>query len=164
MTEAKSPTHRVQFRRRREGKTDYAKRLALVKSGLPRMVVRRSNKDIVVQFVEFDANGDKTLLTVNGAKLKKNFGFPAKRNSWTAYLAGLYAGKLAMEKGVKSFVLDMGRYTASKGSMLFAALKGATDAGLESDFNEEMVPSDKLENPPDEMKSSFEKAKKSISG
>ncbi|MDK2384746.1 MAG: 50S ribosomal protein L18, partial [Candidatus Korarchaeota archaeon] len=37
---ARSARYKVRFRRRREGKTDYKKRLALLKSGLPRMVVR----------------------------------------------------------------------------------------------------------------------------
>ena len=37
MTRAKGPTYDVSFRRRREGKTRYNKRLAYVKSGLPRM-------------------------------------------------------------------------------------------------------------------------------
>ena len=40
------------------------------------------------------------------------------------------AGKLAQKKGVKEFVLDMGMYTPSKGSVIFAAQKGASDAGL----------------------------------
>jgi len=164
MTRAKSPAYRLQFRRRREGKTDFAKRLALIKSGLPRMVVRRSNKGLVVQFVEFDPKGDKTLLTVNGATLKKALKWDSKRNVWTAYLAGLYAGKEAAKKGVKEFVFDMGRYTPSKGNVLFAALKGAADSGLKVSFKDEMVPLDKLANPPEAIKSAFEKAKSSISG
>jgi len=49
MTRAKGPSYVVYYRRRREGKTDYAKRLALVKSGKTRMVVRRSNKGLVIQ-------------------------------------------------------------------------------------------------------------------
>ncbi len=162
MTRAKSPTHKVRFRRRREGKTDYSKRFAMVKSGLPRMVVRKSNKNVTIQFVEFDPKGDRILLTVNGEQLKKKFGWPSKRNSWTAYLAGLYAGRLASEKGVESFIFDMGRYTATKGNMLFAALKGAVDAGLKSDFDEEMVPSDKLSSPPEDIKNAFEEAKRNI--
>ena len=37
----------VKFRRRREGITNYKKRLALVKSGLERVVVRKTNKRIM---------------------------------------------------------------------------------------------------------------------
>jgi len=37
----------MKFRRRREGKTDYRKRLALVKSGKPILTVRRTNTQII---------------------------------------------------------------------------------------------------------------------
>jgi len=84
MTKAKGPSYRVYFRRRREGKTNFAKRLALVKGGKTRMVVRRSNKGVLVQFIDFDPKGDRTLLTVSGAHLAKLFKWPSKRNVWTA--------------------------------------------------------------------------------
>ncbi len=164
MTTAKSPIYRVGFRRRREGRTNYRKRLALVKSGKVRMVVRRSNKYVTVQFISFDPAGDRTLLTVDGPKLSKLFKWPAKRNAWSAYLTGLYAGKEAAKKGVKEFVLDTGAYTASKGNIVFAALKGAIDAGLSTSFQEEMVPTQKLQNPPDAMKEAFGNAKRMILG
>ncbi len=164
MTKATGPSFRVYFRRRREGKTNFAKRLALIKSGMTRMVVRRSNSDIVVQFVDFDPKGDKTLLTVNGAHLVKHHKWPSKRNVWTAYLAGLLAGKMAQKKGVKEFVLDMGMYTASKGSVIFAALKGAADSGLKTSFDNVKVPEDKLSNVPEKYKAAFDGAKKKIAG
>jgi large subunit ribosomal protein L18 len=164
MTKATGPIFRVAFRRRREGKTNFAKRLALVKSGKPRMVVRRSNTGIVVQFIEFDPKGDRTLLTVNGKHLSKQYQWPSKRNVWTAYLTGLMAGKLAQKKGVSDFVLDIGMYTPSKGSILFAALKGAADSGLKTPFDKEKVPESKLANPPEAMKAAFSHAKSKISG
>ena len=73
MTKAKSPTHVVPFRRRREGKTNFQKRLGMVKSGKTRMVVRRSNRYVDVQFVNFEPEGDKTLLTVTGKRISKEF-------------------------------------------------------------------------------------------
>lgn len=162
MTRAKSPVHRVAFRRRREGKTDYSKRLALVKSGKVRMVVRRSNKSILVQFIKFEPEGDKTIITVNGPMLAKKFNWPAKRNAWSAYLTGLYAGKEANKAGIKEFVLDTGRYTASKGAVVFAALKGAVDAGLKTSYNEEKVPVAKISSPPESIKAAFDDAVKKI--
>ena len=130
MTKATGPSFKVYFRRRRAGKTNFAKRLALVRGGKTRMVVRRSNKSILVQFIDFDPKGDKTLLTINGTHLSKTYKWPSKRNVWTAYLAGLMAGKLVQKKGVKEINLDMGMYTASKGSIIFAAQKGAADSGI----------------------------------
>ena len=44
---ATGPRYAVKFRRRREGKTDYKKRLNLLKSELPRFIVRISNKYIL---------------------------------------------------------------------------------------------------------------------
>jgi large subunit ribosomal protein L18 len=164
MTKATSPIFRVPFRRRREGRTNFAKRLALVKSGKPRMVVRRSNAGIVVQFIEFDPKGDRTLLTVNGRHLSKQFQWESKRNVWTAYLAGLLAGKMAQKKGVTDFVFDIGMYTPSKGAIVFAALKGAADAGLKTPFDKEKVPESKLANPPDAIKAAFSQAKSRIAG
>ncbi len=162
MTKAKGPSFRVYFRRRREGKTNFAKRLALVKSGKTRMVVRRSNKGVLVQFVDFDPKGDRTLLTVSGTHLLKLYKWPAKRNVWTAYLAGLMAGKMAQKKGVKEFVLDMGMYVPSKGSVIFAAQKGAADAGLSTLFDKEKVPEGKLSNPPEKYKDMFGQVKSKI--
>ena len=69
-------TYLVSFRRRREGKTNYKKRLALVKSGLPKLVVRKSNRYIVCQLIQFDPRGDKVLLHVNSKQLEK-FGWKA---------------------------------------------------------------------------------------
>ena len=48
---------RMPHRRRREGVTDYRKRLKLVKSGKLRLVVRRTNRYVIVQLVESKAGG-----------------------------------------------------------------------------------------------------------
>jgi large subunit ribosomal protein L18 len=40
----KLPTYKMPFRRRREGKTNYTKRLKLLLSRKPRLVVRKSLK------------------------------------------------------------------------------------------------------------------------
>lgn len=164
MTRATGPSYRVYFRRRREGRTDFAKRLALIKGGKTRMVVRKSSRSVLVQFIDFSPTGDKTLITVSSAHLVKQYKWPAKRNVWTAYLAGLMAGKLAKKKGVKEFVLDIGMHIPSKGSVVFAAQKGAADAGLSTNFDKEMVPEAKLANPPDRYKAAFDEVKGRISG
>jgi large subunit ribosomal protein L18 len=162
MTRATGPSFKVYFRRRREGRTNFAKRLALIKSGRTRMVVRKSNRSLLVQFIDFDPKGDRTLLTVSGTTLSKAYKWPSKRNVWTAYLAGLMAGRLAQKKGVKAFVFDIGMHIPSKGSVVFAALKGASDAGLETSFDKEMVPEGKLSNPPEKYKGIFNEVKGKI--
>lgn len=164
MTEAKGPKHVVYFKRRRQGKTNYAKRLALIKSKKTKMLIRKSNKAIMIQFVDFAEIGDKTILTFHSKKLIKLFSWPAKRNVYTAYLTGLYAGKEAKKKNVDEFVLDIGLYAPTKGNVLFAALKGALDAGLKTNFDEEKIPLQKLNAPPENIKHLFEQTKAKILG
>jgi len=143
VAKATGPTYKVPFRRRREGFTDYRKRLALIKSGLPRMVVRKSGRGIAVQFIVYSPKGDMVVASAMSASLRK-YGWPPRRNAPTAYLTGLLGGKLAAKKGVSDFVLDIGMSTPSKGAIVFAALKGAIDGGLKTAYDKEMIREDAI--------------------
>ncbi|MEM2029232.1 MAG: 50S ribosomal protein L18, partial [Candidatus Bathyarchaeia archaeon] len=55
---AKGPSYSVPFRRRKEGKTDYRLRKKLILSGLPRLVVRKTNRNIIAQLVRATVIGD----------------------------------------------------------------------------------------------------------
>ena len=66
-----SPTYKMQFKRRKEGKTDYQNRLKMLKSGRPRLVVRKSLRYITAQVIEFTPKGDKTLVSATSKELKK---------------------------------------------------------------------------------------------
>jgi large subunit ribosomal protein L18 len=138
MGKATGPTYRVSFRRRRENLTNYTKRLALLKSMKPRMVVRKSNRNMLVHFVKYAENGDVTVATASSRELVK-FGWHCSSNTPTAYLTALLAGRRAKEKGIMEFVLDIGLATPSKGALAFAAVKGAIDAGLKTKYEEGMV-------------------------
>jgi len=138
---ATGPRYAVKFRRRREGKTDYSKRIKILQSKTLRLVVRKSNKYIVVQLVEYTPKGDKTLLTAHSSKLKE-FGWQhGTKNIPAAYLTGLLAGKLAKQKKITEAVLDIGLHVSTNGAKIFAALKGAADAGLKINYNPKIVPS-----------------------
>ena len=137
---AKNAVYRVKMRRRREGKTDYRKRLALLKSGLPRAVVRRTNTRLIIQFVEYHEDGDRVLFTVTSDMLKKYGWKGSYKNVPAAYLAGYIAGKKALEMGIEEAVLDIGRHPAHPGSRLFAALKGMLDAGVDIPHGEGIFP------------------------
>ncbi|MBU5575290.1 MAG: 50S ribosomal protein L18 [Candidatus Aenigmatarchaeota archaeon] len=133
---------KIPHRRRREQKTDYRKRLALLKSKLPRAVIRKSLSHMNVQIIEYNKNGDKTLVGVKSNILKKfnwNFG---TGNIPAAYLTGLLAGKKAIKAGIKKAVLDIGLQTSTKGSRIYAALKGLLDAGIEIPHDEKILPSE----------------------
>lgn len=143
MGQATGPVYKVAFKRRRKNLTNYAKRLALVKSASPRMVVRKSSTGVLVQFIEFSLAGDKMLSSVRSSALKQ-YGWSPRCNAPTAYLCGMLAARTASKKGVKSFNLDVGMQTPSKGSLVFAALKGAADAGLATNYSEEMIASERI--------------------
>ena len=66
---AHGPRYRVPFRRRREGKTNYHKRLALLKSGKPRLVVRKTLNHHVAQIVLYDPKGDRTIVSAHTREL-----------------------------------------------------------------------------------------------
>lgn len=141
MTKATGPLYSVHFRRRREGRTDYAKRLALLKSGKARMVVRKTTSRVIVQFSNYDEKGDAVITSATSGELKE-YGFSPSRNTPAAYLTGMLASRKAMKKGLKEFVLDIGLHAPSKGSVVFAALKGALDAGLSSPHSDDKVPTE----------------------
>ncbi len=138
---AHTSTYDVKFRRRLRGKTNYVKRLALIKSGEPRLVVRKSNKFIYGQLIEFANEGDKVLASVTSRELE-SFGWNAcKKNVPAAYLTGLLLGSKAKKANVKKAVLDIGMRKPVHGSAQFSLLKGAVDAGMDINFDESAIPS-----------------------
>jgi large subunit ribosomal protein L18 len=135
------PRYQMKPRRRREGKTDYRHRLALLKSGEPRIVVRRSLKNIRVQFIEYAEQGDRVIASAKGSDLLKNYKWKYSCSSTpAAYLTGLLAGKKAKKQGLQSGVLDIGRQVPVKGAKVFAVLQGVLDAGIKCPHGEEKLP------------------------
>jgi large subunit ribosomal protein L18 len=140
---ARGPTYRVPWRRRREGKTNYYKRVKLLKSGKPRLVVRRTLNYIIAQVVEARIEGDRVIAAAHSRELSKLYGWKGGgKNTCAAYLTGLLVGYRALLKGVREAVLDIGLAKPSRGSRVFAVLKGALDAGLKVPHSPEILPSD----------------------
>ncbi len=136
-----SPTFKFQFKRRKEGKTDYKRRMKLLNSGKSRLVVRRSNNYIQVQIVNFDEKGDKTLFSSNSKSLKKlGWNFSCDNIS-AAYLTGIKIGKEALKNNIKEVILDLGLYSSTKGNRIYSVVKGVIDAGLKIPVNENILPS-----------------------
>jgi large subunit ribosomal protein L18 len=131
----------VPFKRRRENKTNYRKRLALLKSKKTRLVIRRSLSNISVQFINFVPEGDQTVAEANSTELKK-LGWVRTGNVPASYLTGLLAGKKAKNKKIEEAVLDMGLQISTKGSRIYAALKGVLDSGIKVPCSEEILPSE----------------------
>jgi len=141
---ATGPSYRVSFRRRREGKTDYQQRRGLVLSGLPRLVVRDSLRNVSVQLIKAEVSGDRVIVSAHSGDLSKNYGWKGSSgNLPSAYLTGLLCGYKATANGTKEAVLDTGLQYPSKGSRVFAALKGALDAGVIIPHDEGKLPDEK---------------------
>jgi large subunit ribosomal protein L18 len=136
------PRYRVPFRRRRVSKTDYRHRKRLLKSNLPRAIVRKSNKYVRVQFATFDMGGDLIVASAFSKELESLGWKHSKNNAPAAYLTGYLAGKRASKAGVDKAVLDIGLRNPTKDSGVFATLKGIIDAGVEIPHSEEILPSE----------------------
>ena len=137
---ASGPRYRVAFRRKREGRTDYRKRIRLLLSGKPRLVVRKTSNHVIAQVVEYSPAGDRVVASSHSSELKKYEWRGGTSNVSSAYLVGLLAGLKAANKGIKEAVLDTGLVTPTKKSKVFAVLKGSADAGMQVPHNEEMLP------------------------
>jgi len=136
------PTYKMPFKRRREEKTDYKRRLKLLTSKKPRLVVRKTLKYIRAQIIEFDKKGDKTLVSASSQELKKlGWKFPSD-NLPSAYLTGLLIGKKTLKKKIKEAILDLGLYPSTKGSRIYACVKGVLDAGLNVPSDESIFPTE----------------------
>jgi large subunit ribosomal protein L18 len=142
---ARGSTYRVPLRRRREGKTDYQARKALVLSGKPRLVARSTVKNFVVQIVVAKPHGDEVLAAAHSRELKK-YGWQAPTgNIPAAYLTGLLCGLKAKAKGVTEAFLDIGLVAPTKGAKVFAALSGVLDAGVEVPHDEKKMVKERVE-------------------
>ncbi len=141
---AHGPRYRVPLRRRREGKTNYYKRRELLKSGRTRLVVRKSNRNMTIQFVESLPDGDKILVGTTSMKLPAYGWKIATGNIPGAYLTGYLAGKMALAAGIEDAILDLGVQVPQSGSRLYAALKGVIDAGVEVPAGEKIFPEENI--------------------
>jgi len=160
----------TKFRRRREGRTDYYARTRLVlqdknKYDSPkyRLVVRISNRKIIVQVIYATLKGDKVLTSAYSTELAKYGVSTGLKNYASAYATGLlvarrllkqvgldsaYEGETeatgeycvteANEEGSNPFkvILDCGLTRICPGSRLMAVVKGASDGGLYVPHNE----------------------------
>lgn len=133
-------------RRRQENKTDYKLRLNLLKSGKPRLVIRKTNKYLIAQIIESDIAQDRVIVGITSKALLSK-GWPEDKASslksmTAAYLTGLLLGKMAKEKKIKEAILDIGMQRNVLKSRLYALLKGVIDAGINISHSPEALPSE----------------------
>lgn len=134
----------VQFARKSSGRTNYRKRLALLKSNLPRLVVRKTLTSIILQVANFELVGDKVLLTLTSKQLR-GLGWKHNcKNIPAAYLAGMLIGKMSLAASISKVTPDIGMQSVTKGGKIFAAIKGAKDAGLDVQVSDGIAPSNEM--------------------
>ena len=158
---------RIFFRRKREGKTDFRARKNLLMSGKPRLVVRRTNKYMIAQIIKSDAAQDAVIIGVNSKKLVEMGWKGSFKNIPSAYLTGILLGKKSIDAGINEAVLDIGLHRSTKGSKIYAVLKGCIDAGLSVAHSGDILPSeDRISGKHinEKLASEVEKLKKKILG
>jgi large subunit ribosomal protein L18 len=138
-------TKKVIRQYRRKEKTNYHKRLSLLKSWLPRLVIRISNKNILAQLVEYVPEGDKILFSASSKELQKKGWKASRKNEPAAYLLGYMIGRKAAGK-VKEAILDLGKRRSVTHSKVYAAVKGAIDAGINIHTEKGILPDAKQVN------------------
>ena len=140
-------------KRKLQKKTNYNKRLILLKGNYLRLVIRKTNKYIIMQIIESKHAQDKVLYSTSSKDLLKH-GWPENKTGSlkslaAGYLAGLLLGSKAKELKQK-IILDTGLIPSTKGSRVYAGVKGVADSGLDISYNEKIMPSE------DKIKSDYE--------
>merc|ERR1711939_1239006 len=168
--------YQTKYKRRQEGKTDYYARKRLItqaknKNNAPkyRLVVRFTNRDIVMQIVTSEITGDKVFCAAYSHELRA-YGIEHGLTNWAAaYCTGLLIARRVLKKlgmdedfaGVeeadgeyklteagededsrrpfKAF-LDVGLARTSTGARIFGAMKGASDGGILIPHSENRFP------------------------
>jgi large subunit ribosomal protein L18 len=133
-------------KRRRQGKTDYKTRIRLLESGLPRIVVRITNRYVLVQYIKSNEAKDKIIVAANSKELLK-YGWPKQalgnlKSIPACYLTGLLLGKKIKQKQDKEneAVLDIGLARNIKKGRIYGALKGLIDSGINIQHDEKILP------------------------
>ena len=136
----RSSIYTVGFRRKRKNFTNYRKRVKVLSSRRPRLVVRKSLKNIQASIVVYNQKGDIAKVASHSQNLRK-FGWNYNTgNIPAAYLVGYLLGKKAKNAGLGHAIFDIGQSKSVKGSRLYSVLAGALDAGLDIPCSREMLP------------------------
>lgn len=135
---------KTQKKRRQQYKTDYKKRLNLLKSETPRLVFRKTNKYFVVQYTTSEEARDKIIFNLNSKMLLKH-GWPEEfkgslKSIPAAYLIGYLVGKKILKDKLEKPIMDFGMMRTLHKTRIYGFLKGLIDAGIEISCKNEAFP------------------------
>jgi len=157
-------------KRRREAKTNYAKRIKILRGNVPRIVFRKTNRYVIAQYVTSKNAQDKIEIGINSKVLLK-YGWPKKfegslKSLPASYLTGLLIGKKIVGKKLPTPIIDFGMIKNLHKTKIYAFMKGLVDSGLKIKFDkkkeifpsEERIKGEHLKNkvPFNEIKSKIE--------
>jgi large subunit ribosomal protein L18 len=131
-------------KRRKQSKTDYLKRIKLLKSGKPRVVFRKTNRYIIAQYVVSKEAKDSIKIGVN-SKILLKYGWPKEKigslkSLSASYLTGYIMGKKILKNKLEEPILDFGMIRTTHKTKVFAFLKGLIDSGIKIPCKEEAFP------------------------
>jgi large subunit ribosomal protein L18 len=160
---------RTQKRRRKENKTDYLKRLKLLKGETPRIVFRKTNRYIISEYTVSKEAQDRVVLGMDSRKLNE-YGWPktaqgSLKSITASYLTGYLTGKTILKQKLEEPILDAGMNRMIHKNKIYAFLKGLIDSGIKINCKKEFFPEEerikgqhmKGKIPFDEIKSKIDK-------
>jgi len=135
---------RTQKRRRKENKTDYLKRLKLLKGEKPRIIFRKTNKLIISEYIASKEAQDSVVFGFDSRKLNE-YGWPKNsqgslKSTTASYLTGYLTGKNIIKQKLDTPILDAGMNRAIHKNKIYAFLKGLIDAGIKINCKKEFFP------------------------
>ena len=131
-------------KRRKQNKTDYKTRMGLLKSGKPRLVFRKTNNYLIVQYVESEEAKDKVKFGNTSKDLLK-YGWPEEfkrslKSIPAAYLTGYLVGKEILKKKLEQPIVDFGMLRTIYKTKIYGFLKGLIDSGVKISCKKEAFP------------------------
>jgi large subunit ribosomal protein L18 len=156
-------------RRQKECKTDYHKRIKLLKGNSPRIIFRKTNKYIISQYVTSKEAKDKVEFGISSKKLM-DYGWPKEfsgslKSIPASYFTGFLIGKKIVKEKLKKPILDLGMVRNIHKSKIYAFLKGLNDAGIDIQCDKKFFPDEnrtKGKHMKNDISGSFEKIKSNI--
>ncbi len=157
------------FNRRREGKTDYSRRIKLLRGRSPRIVFRKTNKYIIAQYIVTKEAKEKIEIGITSRELKK-YGWPkvfdgSLRSISASYLTGYLIGKKILKDKKQIPILDIGMTSPIHKTAPYAFLRGLVDSGLKINHDKKIFPEEgriKGKNLKEDFSDTFDKIKDSI--
>ena len=160
---------KTQKRRRKENRTNYSKRYRLLRGKTPRLVFRRTNKQVIAQYVESLEAQDKIIFEIKSSELSK-YGWPKSsegslKSIPASYLTGLIVGNEIKKRNLKKPIIDFGMLRMIKKNKNYAFIKGIIDAGVEIECKKETFPEEsRIKGEKLKSKIDFEAIKSKING